>query len=126
MKNSADQVHGEKVSGNLGKKEKAISSSVKQGNSLKMKMRRGRDTIVNKFCEWPACYSMALTCLVSGVLIHYETVFGAKIASFSTTQMILILLVICIVAKNVFIPSRANRFIEKSTQPSTTDTGIDA
>ena len=92
-----------------------------------MKMGRGRDNMVNKFCEWPACYSMTVTGLASFALIQFETALGAKIASFSTTQMILILLVICIVAKNVFIPSRANRFIENSaSQPQNSENGVDS
>ena len=67
-----------------------------------------------KFCEWPALYSIAITLLTAGSLIYAETSVGNKIASLSITQQIIILLVICIVAKNVFIQSRANRFMENS------------
>ena len=70
--------------------------------------------MTKQFYEYPGCYSMLLTCLISYALVYFETSIGAKISSFSRTQTMLILFVICIVSKNVFIPSRANRFIENS------------
>jgi hypothetical protein len=70
--------------------------------------------LTNKLYEWPALYSILLTYLVSGSLIYLETSLGAKIAKLSIIQILLILLVICIVAKNILIPSRANRFLENA------------
>ena len=74
--------------------------------------------MTNKLYERPGLYSILLTCLVSGSLIYLETSFGAKIAKLTTIQILLILLVICVVAKNILIPSRANRFLENALPQS--------
>ena len=63
------------------------------------------------FSEWPGLYSLLISLALGYALVHYETSFGAKIQQWSKTQITLVLFVICTVAKNVFIPSRANRFI---------------
>ena len=99
--------NAEAIDESKAKKEKGTATQMSA-------IQRGNVNLMNKFCEWPACYSLLITCISSYALIHYETSIGAKISSFSRTQILLILLVICIVSKNVFIPSRANRFIENS------------
>ena len=76
-------------------------------------MSRKKDSMMVRFCDYPGLYSVLVTLVVSYALIHFETAIGAKIMSFSNSQIATCLFVICIVAKNVFIPSRANRFIEK-------------
>ena len=67
---------------------------------------------MSHFCHWPALYSVLFSLAASYALVHYETAIGAKIQTFSMSQSMLILFVICIVAKNVFVPSRAHRFVK--------------
>ena len=99
--------NAEAIDESKAKKDKGTAAQVSA-------IQRSHINLMNKFCEWPACYSLLITCTASYALIHFDTSVGAKISSFSRTQILLILLVICIVSKNVFIPSRANRFIENS------------
>lgn len=68
---------------------------------------------------------MILTTLFSYSLVHYETSIGAKIAQFSYAKLFICLAVICIVAKNVFIPSRATRFLENSVPSIDSSTKLD-
>ena len=63
---------------------------------------------------YPACTSLALTIIIAAGLIYFDTFIGAQICAFSRSQILLLLVVICILAKKVFIPSRANRFIDNS------------
>lgn len=70
--------------------------------------------LTKKVCEWPALTSVLFTTIISSSLVYCETSIGAKISGLSLTQIVLILFVICIVAKNVIIPSRANRFLENA------------
>lgn len=64
----------------------------------------------DKFVEWPGLISAAIAMLTAQLLIYYETGIGAKIQTFSWSQSLLLIIVICTVAKNIFIPSRTNRF----------------
>ena len=98
----------------------AQRTSIKQ-NTLGRSISKKWDSFFNRFCEWPGLYSLLFTCLAAGSLIYMETQFGAKIWSLSTSQILLVLFVIFVVAKNVFIPSRANRFIE-NTKPADAST----
>ncbi len=70
---------------------------------------------MQSFSEWPGLYSLVLSLALGYALVYYETSLGAKIEQWSSTQISLVLFVICIVAKNVFVPSRANRFIVENT-----------
>ena len=57
---------------------------------------------------------MLITVLLGCSQVYFETGIGAKISQFSYGKIIICLLVVCMVAKNVFIPSRATRFLENS------------
>mmetsp|Transcript_5632 Transcript_5632/g.7509 ORF Transcript_5632/g.7509 Transcript_5632/m.7509 type:complete len:155 (+) Transcript_5632:363-827(+) len=94
------------------------SRSIKPTNSFGALVSQKWRKVGHKFCEWPGLYSVLLTVLLSYSLIYFETSPGAKIAQFSYSQITVCLLVICMVAKNVFIPSRATRFLENSKQSS--------
>ena len=84
-------------------------------------IRATGSTLFNKYSEWPGLYSMTLTVLISWLLSYYETGIGAKIDQLSWQQTYVCLLVIFIVSKNVFVPSRATRFMENPVAKSSTD-----
>ena len=92
------------------------STSSTRGGKRAASQTAADNKIKKQFYEYPACYSVLITCLISYALIYFETSAGAKISSLSRTQTVLVLLAICIVSKNVFIQSRANRFIESASK----------
>ena len=67
-------------------------------------------TVLHNLCCWAGTVSAATFALSSYVLILLDTSVGNKIASLSWTQQVLLMMIVIVVARNIFIPSRLNRF----------------
>lgn len=66
--------------------------------------------LVARMSEYPGLYSLVIYFALSQLLIYLETPIGYKLASMSRSQTCLLIFAIVTVARNVFIPSRLQRF----------------
>ena len=67
-------------------------------------------TLLYHMSCWAGTCSAVIFAASSFVLIQLDTAIGNKIASLSWAQQVVLLMIVIVVARNIFVPSRLNRF----------------